>query len=526
MVRSSDPTSRSSVEERAPKDPPTLAKGMFTANWPLLVVGVVVALVGIAMRVWVLHSHAGALDSDEGVPGLMARHLLDGHFSTFYWGQEYGGTLEIVLDAIALAIGGSTRLALKMPPLVEAVGVSVLVWRIGRRTVGERPGVFAALIVWIWPANYVWYSTKERVFYLPILLLGLGILLLAMRLDREPHRRRDWLLLGFLAGVGWWTGPQILFSVLPALLWIAWRARARIWPGIAYAAGAAVVGAAPWIRANVHSGLASLDTSRLDDHQGFLTHLEVIVRKGIPSSLGLRFSFTELWLRPPIGQVLYFVALAALVVASFRLWRSSSLIILTAWMFPPLAALSPSAGYVGEGRYMIYVWPLLALLLCGLVASWSGRRIVALVGLLLVAGAISVAGLRRIPDAVSPYAPDVVVPADMTPLVAGLDRLGIRHAFAHYWVAYRLSYESRERVRASPIGANRNAAYLAEVRDDPRAAVVFVAGSDTEATYRRGLRTLGVPFDRHRFGDFVVIVPARPVSPEAVGTAAGGETGL
>ena len=484
---------------------------------------VVVVLVGIAMRVWVLRSGAGGLDSDEAVPGLMARHLLHGHVSTFYWGQEYGGTPEIFLDAIAVFIGGSTRLALKAPPLLEAGLLSVLVWRVGKRTVGEWAGVLGALMVWIWPASYVWYTTKERVFYLPILLLGLTILLLALRLDDEPRRWRDWLCFGFVAGIGWWTGPQIVFTVVPALAWLAWRQRLRIWPGIAYATGTAIVGAAPWIRANVHSHLASLKTDALDDHQGFLTHLEGIMRRGIPSALGLRHAYTELWLNPPIGQVLYWVALAAFVLAAFRLWRSSNLIVITALVFPVLAALSPSGGYIGEGRYMIFVWPLLALLFAGLLATWSHRQIGA-VALIVLAGTVSVAGLRRLPETVSPFAPDVHVPANMGPLVDGLERLGVRHAFAQYWIAYRLDYESGERVRATPTTSVRNARYLAKARADRHAAYVFPAASATEPKFRAGLRKLGIPFRRYRFGDFVVIVPARRTSPEAVSNAAGSPT--
>jgi 4-amino-4-deoxy-L-arabinose transferase-like glycosyltransferase len=488
------------------------------------VIGIVlVVLLGIAMRVWVLHSGAGLLDSDEGVPGLMARRFLDGHLSTFYWGQQYGGSIEVVLDAIAVFIGGSTRLALKSPPLLEAALLSLLVWRVGRRTVGEWPGVLAALMVWIWPANYVWYSTKERVFYLPIVLLGLALLLLALRLDEQPRRWSEWVVFGFLAGIGWWTGPQIVFTAVPALLWLAWRHRRRIWPGVAYAFGASVVGAAPWIRANVHSQLGSLDTAPLDDHLGYLKHLEVILRQGIPTSLGLRFSYTGFWLHPPVGQILYWIALAALVLAAFRLWRSSSLIVVAALMFPLLAALSPAGGFVGEGRYMIFVWPLLALLLAGLLASWS-HRLIGAVGLLLLVGVISVVGLRRLPDTVSPYAPDVRVPADMTPLIHGLERLNVRHAFAQYWVAYRLDYESGEHVHATPLTSVRSADYLAEARRAKRPGYVFVAGSATEPLFRTGLGKLGIPFARHRFGDFVVVVPDRPTTPEAVSQAAGSAT--
>ena len=281
-----------------------------------------------------------------------------------------------------------------------------------------------------------------------------------------------------------------------------------------------MVGAAPWIRANVTSGLASLDTGALDDHQGFLNHVEVIFRKGIPSALGLRFSYTEFWLRPPVGQVLYLVALLALVAASIRLWRSSSLLVITAWVFPFLAALSPSGGYVGEGRYMIFVWPLLALLLTGLLATLS-RRLIGAAALLVVVSVISVAGLRHLPDAVSPYAPDVRVPADMAPLIKGLERLRVRHVFAHYWVAYRLDFESGERVRATPLSSVRNNDYLKAARRDRRSAYAFVAGSADEPLFRRGLRRLGIPFERRRFGDFVVISPARRTSPEQVSQAAG-----
>jgi hypothetical protein len=194
--------------------------------------------------------------------------------------------------------------------------------------------------------------------------------------------------------------------------------------------------------------------------------------------------------------------------------------VITAWVFPFLAALSPAGGYVGEGRYMIFVWPLLALLLAGLLASRS-RRLIGAAALLVVVSLISVAGLRHLPDAVSPYAPDVRVPADMAPLIRGLERLHVRHAFAHYWLAYRLDFESGERVRATPFYNVRNADYLSAARRDKRSAYTFVAGSADEPTFRKGLRRLGIPYERRRFGDFVVIVPARRTSPEKVSQAAG-----
>jgi hypothetical protein len=47
--------------------------------WTLIVAAALV--VGAAMRVWILDSGLGTLESDEAIVGLMARHTLDGEFS-------------------------------------------------------------------------------------------------------------------------------------------------------------------------------------------------------------------------------------------------------------------------------------------------------------------------------------------------------------------------------------------------------------------------------------------------------------
>ena len=51
-------------------------------------------VVGVVARVLVWKSIYGIPDSDEAAGGLMAKHVLAGDFSVFYWGQAYGGPLE------------------------------------------------------------------------------------------------------------------------------------------------------------------------------------------------------------------------------------------------------------------------------------------------------------------------------------------------------------------------------------------------------------------------------------------------
>ena len=66
-----------------------------------LVVGgiALVGLLGIALRIWTYRSTLGIPNADEAVVGLMARHVLDGELTTFYWGQAYGGSQEVLLTA-------------------------------------------------------------------------------------------------------------------------------------------------------------------------------------------------------------------------------------------------------------------------------------------------------------------------------------------------------------------------------------------------------------------------------------------
>ena len=66
----------------------------------------------------------------------MARHALDGEFTTFYWGQAYAGSQEALLTVPVFLVAGSGWLALRMVPIALTVVASLLIWRVGRRTIG------------------------------------------------------------------------------------------------------------------------------------------------------------------------------------------------------------------------------------------------------------------------------------------------------------------------------------------------------------------------------------------------------
>ena len=63
---------------------------------PALITAIALAAVaGIVLRVLSLRGGFGATDSDEAIWTLMSRHVLDGEFPVYFWGQGYGGTIEV-----------------------------------------------------------------------------------------------------------------------------------------------------------------------------------------------------------------------------------------------------------------------------------------------------------------------------------------------------------------------------------------------------------------------------------------------
>lgn len=259
-----------------------------------MVVGLAL-LAGLSLRLYLLTHQAGALDSDEAVVGLMARHILRGQFPAFFWGQQYGGTLEAYLTAGVFAVAGSSALALKLVPFGLDIAAALLVWRVGRRLLGEPAARAGACLFWIWPTAFVWSSIRARGFYGVGLVLTLSIVLLAVRLSQE-NRVRDWLVLGLVLGAGWWTTPEVAFVAAPVCLWLVLPDRAR-WRRVPLVVPGAIVGALPWLVWNLRHHMASLHPSAQGPAGNtYVSHLRLFFARALPGALGLRVPLSAHWL--------------------------------------------------------------------------------------------------------------------------------------------------------------------------------------------------------------------------------------
>jgi 4-amino-4-deoxy-L-arabinose transferase-like glycosyltransferase len=478
-------------------------------SWWFRVTVLVGVAAGIVLRIWILRWPTGALDSDEAIVGLMARHIVHQHeLTTFYWGQNYGGSLGAIVNAGVFAIFGSSTATLKTVPIVMSAITALLVWRLGRRTIREPGATIAGLAVWVWPTTYVWFSTKERAFYLMCMILGLWFLITVLRLVEDPDQRRDWVVLGLVGGVGWWTSPQIIYFVVPGLLWIAFKlGREKIRFDLPIIS--VVVGALPWFVWSFRNHWAALQpASRISD-KGYLGNIAVLFRKGLPVALGLHD--IERWTVPVAFPIVYVTILVAAAIALFRRSPRPEFLLVVAATFPLLWGVFPVSGYVGDGRYVMFVLPTIVLLV-----MYAARRPVVQVVVLVGALALSVGGMTRIRCCVAPQAPDVSMPRRTGPLIDALDAHHVSHFNGDYWIAYRVSFETNERIVGSPAAFKRYAPFERAVAADPNPPAVFVTRSKTGPIYRRGLARLDVGFERYVAGDFVVYQPARKVDFAAV----------
>lgn len=401
------------------------------------------AVAGVALRVWRIGTPAGIPNSDEAVVGLMARHAVHGDVTVFFWGQHYGGSQEVILTAPLFLVAGSSWVALRIVPILLTAVAALLIWRVGRRTIGERPALVAAGMFWVWPPFNIHQLTHQTGFYASdVVYCGL-LLLLALRIVERPDRVRVGLF-GLVFGLAFWQTAQIAPIAAPLIAWTIWkqpRCLRHLWAAVVLA----VVGALPWIVWNAAHGWESLVV-----HHGLSSYehsLRLFVSPLLPMTLGLRAPFSMQPIVPMLLMDLLYASLIALFLyGAYRARRrNTSLLYLLVAAYPFFFAIDRKTSFLtNEPRYVIILTPVIALL----VAQLARRESLA-VALLVLASLTSIVDLHR----ADTYGRETIQPApsaprDFSPLISTLDRVGVDRVYAEYWIAYRLDFDSRERIIA------------------------------------------------------------------------------
>lgn len=477
----------------------------------LLALGIVIVVlaVGLGLRLWIMTGKLGTIDSDEAITGLMARHLWDGELRAFMWRFSYQGTIATYPVALSLKLFGTNQFALELPYLVMSAASTVIVWRIGTRVLNELQAVIAALMVWVWPAIFVWISVKPLIFYVPTMLLGLAMILCSQRAVEERTRFADWCGAGLFAGLAFWTSPNVSYFLAPVALWLLvyhWRA---LWPRAALTIPFAMLGALPWIWNDFTYGFNSFNVNDGIAHGSYLDHLGYFFTHVLPVALGLRGAFDGRWIGSSAGNVgmwIYPLVLAALALAVVLGLRKQSVAAVAVLTSPFVFALVPFAStpeydWIGNGRYFYWFTPFLALTLAILA-----RRVVATTALAVGVAVTTIWGFTRLAH----YRDGIGVSPPLDRVISILERDGKHTAFASFWISSRMTFESEERIVAvaTDLGPT-NQAFEDEVRNSSLPAYVFFASDrDGLNRLREEVAAKGGHIKEIRVGDdFVIAEP-------------------
>lgn len=233
---------RSPARAAVPSPARRTPRGARFAGLPLAPGTVAAGLValGVALRLWLIARGWPALDSDEAIMGLMARHILTlGERPVFFYGQHYLGVPDAYLVAGFFALLGQTTFALHLTMLALTGVFLALAYALGRAAYGPAVGLLTLAFLALGPAFGLLREMGAIGGYQVTLLLGALLCLLVYAELRRPEpgalgaRARLWAcvryaLIGLVAGLGIWTDLLIVPFVVVALLALA-AGRSRVW---------------------------------------------------------------------------------------------------------------------------------------------------------------------------------------------------------------------------------------------------------------------------------------------------------
>jgi hypothetical protein len=277
---------------------------------------------------------------------------------------------------------------------------------------------------------------------------------------------------------------------------------------------AGIVGGLPWLLyAARHGRSAFYQTEVASSYPERLKNFFVDM---VPRAFGGKVPFSLDWLGGTAGHVAFLLLLVvALVAVGVRLRdvdarRRLEPLIVTAAAYPFLATVPRVSSFTDEPRYVLMLAPVVVLLLSSTITTTAARAMVGL-GAIALGAVFVVASLAWSDD----HRPDDgLAPPGLGSIERLLERRGIDHVYGDYWIAYRLMFDTDERVTASPVLSVRNDEFAAEVAAGRETPYVVYAGDVYDREFGPALHEAGISFERLVTGDYALYLPDRPVEPD------------
>ncbi|MGH7319495.1 MAG: discoidin domain-containing protein [Candidatus Rokuibacteriota bacterium] len=487
---------------------------------------------------------------EEATVGVMARHILQGDYVVFWWGQPYLGTAQAYLAAALFGFLPATTLTLRLVPLLLSLTAAFFSYRLARDLVGPRWSLLT-LLWWTVPPAFLTRFGLTPYNYITCVAYGSIILYLTHRaVYRSTGSPRVWYVLGGVWGLALWDHLISLAYVAASGLWLAFRALHPRGPTphrgwLRRCAVGALVGSVPlwsWNLLHRFETITSMVTPHAASPERWLVRVEHVLVHLPLQLLGKAHVF---WADPSgtmhSAALLGLVYLPVLAVSGYWLVRAvlpgrrraaSSFGDMPVGVELLVATVLFASAQVvfsqyNKGLYLMPIYSAVPVLLAAW-GRWLSRRGRWLPGLLVIALLVldGTDNFKLIEASVRRR--DAPRPVDA--LIKRLGEERIRHVYAHYRVAWMLAFESGEAIIASDFHgylenrfmlAGKSGSYMAPyfrdmVRVDlsPRVALVTHEGlgRPTAAQLADSLTVLGGSYRRTAVGQYTILHDFHPPS--------------
>jgi len=429
-------------------------------------------------------------DSDEAIPMLMARHILAGERPLFWYGEEYGGSLDSFLIAGAYSLLGVSVTAARIAQSFEYLGAILFTYLLARRIVHHRFAALATAWLMALPSPLLSLFTTTALLYTIVMLLGSMLLFVGHKLLHESESSLAlWLLFGALAGLAFWTFGILVIYILPVGLLMLSRLKQRLWSHYLLATLAFFLFSSPWWIYNfIHENAALHVVFESGDS---LLAMPMSLRVlgffclGLPTLFGFRYPWAPQVVLPALAWVILSFYLAVLAFAVYAWYRrfalsgtkgptgvsASGLTLLWLLVIVWLGLFfSTRFGIDSSGRYYLPLYtPLLIFAGVALTTLHQRHRHLA-IGLLTL-----VLGFNLLTTFLALWQNQPGFTAQMSParqfdnrhdqdLIAFLKEHG-PHGYSHHWITYKIAFLSDEQViLAAQLPYHSNLRY--NLRDD------------------------------------------------------------
>ncbi len=523
-----------------------------------LVIWILIGLffLAVILKAGLLSIGAFPFNSDEAIVGLMGRHILEGKWPVFFYGQSYMGSLDAALVALGFMLFGSEVFVIRMVQILLYLGTIFLTVSLSARIFrSQLAGLVSGLLLAAPAVNVTLYTTVSLGGYGEALLIGALLLFLAIQIDEAPDNTLYYLLWGLFSGLGIWAFGLTIAYILPTSFMVVrslTKSRRSSWwvlGAMIFLAG--IIGALPIIIWAGENGVSVLVQElfgaaiAIDVGANFLStlakHIQSFFLFGITVTLGFR----PPWTTEPIALLLVPLALVFWVlvfIQIFRRLRDDSLHRASYWMVAGVMGvvilvfvLTPF-GFDPSGRYFLPIYVTLAIFAGDFFAQPTFRINAGFRALILAA--VVAFNLWSNLEAALQYPPGITTQFDAVTridhrydeqLVEFLSKHGETRGYSNYWVSYPLAFESDETLIYIPRlpyhldfrytdRDDRYEPYQVLVDESEHVAYITTFHPDLDRSIRASFRELGVMWDEEKIGDYQIFYNlSRLVRPEEIG---------